>query len=91
MNNVNNTNDDNGSDKLFTLYFQIDTSHQCHVCEVFTGHEVYPCRICGKAYHKSCLQKLGHCQGLSEVALLHSAKMPAGWTCYICVSYPSLL
>ena len=66
--------------------FQAEVSKQCHVCEVFTGHEIYPCRICSKAFHKSCLQKLSRCTEPQDIALLHSAKSPTGWTCYICVS-----
>lgn len=72
----------------FLLSFQVEPEELCHVCSVYTGRETYPCRICYKVYHESCLRKLGQCNDPASSVLLKRALKSTGWSCQNCVRHP---
>ncbi|XP_061193286.1 uncharacterized protein LOC133201504 [Saccostrea echinata] len=70
---------------------KVEPEELCHVCSVYTGRETYPCRICYKVYHESCLRKLGQCNDPASSVLLKKALKPTGWSCQNCDDLSSLL
>ncbi|BFZ16923.1 hypothetical protein BsWGS_19962 [Bradybaena similaris] len=59
----------------------------CYICEVYTGSHVRACRVCYRAYHDSCLAKIGQPLTESSRQLLAADK----WSCHQCVSLNHLL
>ncbi|XP_059173568.1 PHD finger protein 24-like isoform X2 [Physella acuta] len=59
----------------------------CYVCGVYTGHHVRICRVCLKAYHDGCLQKIGHPLNDRARHLIVTGQ----WSCHQCVALNHLL
>ncbi|CAH1773900.1 unnamed protein product [Owenia fusiformis] len=70
---------------------KVESEELCHICAVYTGSETYPCRICPRVYHESCLRKIGHCSSPESSNLLQKAHEPIGWSCYKCDNLSSVL
>ncbi|XP_064625182.1 PHD finger protein 24-like isoform X2 [Lineus longissimus] len=70
---------------------KVQSDKLCHVCSVYTGSETYPCRICTRVYHESCLRTIGHCQDTVSTAQLLRAKEIVGWSCPNCDTLNNLL
>lgn len=70
---------------------KVEPEELCHVCSVYTGRETYPCRICYKVFHESCLRKLGQCNDPASSVLLKKALKATGWSCQNCDDLSSLL
>lgn len=67
----------NTSDHLFTSFDIPDlvrnapeSSKSCHVCRK-ARDQLYPCRICGKAYHERCVQDMGERQSSQWIKNAH--------------------
>ena len=81
-----NVNDD--------YYLQLNKNghdEYCFVCEEpfphFSKEDVYPCRVCTRAFHKKCVELLSD----SECSQFDKETMDrrhtnSGWSCYKCVS-----
>ncbi|CAH1238759.1 PHF24 [Branchiostoma lanceolatum] len=88
---------DNGGHQDNTIVIPYETTEQvesddlCSVCGVYTGNEIYPCRVCSKVYHEICLQKIGQCQDRDALGLLARAKTNIGWSCHECETLGPLL
>ncbi|XP_071168767.1 PHD finger protein 24-like [Mytilus edulis] len=68
----------------------------CFVCEEpfphFSKEDVYPCRVCTRAFHKKCVELLSD----SECSQFDKETMDrrhtnSGWSCYKCVNLSHLL
>ncbi|KAK3600662.1 hypothetical protein CHS0354_029528 [Potamilus streckersoni] len=86
---------DDSDDEAFDIPYKaterVSQEETCHICGVYTGSEVFPCRICCRTYHTTCLQKIGRCQNGAAVAILRKATTPLGWSCYTCDDLSTLL
>ncbi|XP_070563971.1 PHD finger protein 24-like [Ptychodera flava] len=63
----------------------------CIVCGVFTGTELYPCRVCDKVYHEGCLSKIGKLNDSISLRMIEKANTVVGWSCHECENLNSLL
>uniref|UniRef100_A0A0B7AQM3 KIAA1045 RING finger domain-containing protein n=1 Tax=Arion vulgaris TaxID=1028688 RepID=A0A0B7AQM3_9EUPU len=59
----------------------------CFICEVYTGSHIRACRVCCRAYHDSCLTKIGHPLLENSRRLIAANK----WSCHQCVALNHLL
>lgn len=73
--------------------FTFQPDELCFICNVYsTTTDIFTCRVCMKAFHEGCLQKIGNLS--SEVSTLHASaisKSNFGWSCYKCSNLSVLL
>ena len=72
-------------------HLQIEADPRCQLCDKSTMYKVdgFECRVCGKVFHKACLEKTGQYTH-EEVAMVDRAFTNMGWSCAECVSCGTL-
>ena len=68
------------------LFLQPEVVVNCSICGKATLFRIdgYMCRVCGKVYHKPCLEKSGR-YTQAEMAMVDRAFTSIGWSCHECV------
>ncbi|XP_064604363.1 PHD finger protein 24-like [Liolophura sinensis] len=65
----------------------------CSICGVYTYDDLYPCRVCTRVYHSSCLQVYFRCDedGACFRQVDKAIRSVTGWSCFKCDDLASLL
>ncbi|XP_072173278.1 PHD finger protein 24-like [Diadema setosum] len=70
---------------------KIEPQSKCALCNAFTGHDTYPCRICNQVFHEDCLRRRGKVNDSEGLKALRSANTNIGWSCPECENIGRLL